>query len=136
MFSPSSWAVLTTYFKSLLLCLRHNSCYWKMFRSDTTLWTISDIFLYLDNQLHSIIQWYMTYIKENNSLHALLLKTITDSNLYLPPPSQNHTCGQSLWRCSILQNPPDSFKNITSTHTFLTKYKFVLKMRIHISFWN
>jgi hypothetical protein len=27
-----------------------------------------------DNHLHSIMQWYMTYIEENNSLHALLLK--------------------------------------------------------------
>jgi hypothetical protein len=35
-----------------------------------------------DNQLHNIIQGYTTYIEEINSLHALLLKIMTDSNLY------------------------------------------------------
>jgi hypothetical protein len=41
-----------------------------------------------DNQLHSIIQGYMTYLEENHSLHTLLLKLLTDSKLYLPPPNK------------------------------------------------
>jgi hypothetical protein len=46
--------------------------------------TISNI-SQADNQLHSIIQGYMTYIEA-----CLLLKIMTDCNLLLPPPSKRH----------------------------------------------
>jgi hypothetical protein len=49
-----------------------------------------------------------------HSLHALLLKIMTDSNLFLPRQTkitpEIYQYRQSSWRCSILQNSPDSFK--------------------------
>jgi hypothetical protein len=43
-----------------------------------------------DNQLHGIIQEYMIYIEENNRLHALLLKIMTEQFIFTPT-SKNHT---------------------------------------------
>jgi hypothetical protein len=52
---------------------------------------ISKSFEQEDNKVHSIFQGYMTNIEENNSVHQLPLKIMTDSNVHLPPPTKNRT---------------------------------------------
>jgi hypothetical protein len=86
----------------------------KVSESQKQISNISKSLTQADNQLHSIIQGYMTYIEENYSVHALLLKIKTDSNLYLPH-TPKITPEIYYGSSRILQNSPDSLKNISNT---------------------